>query len=124
MTINSKEETLAVRLMTADAQLRKWDTEGFCGNPYPTPQRSDSLDRKLSKRTLKKCDKDAEVHAASSLPLMASGRGAEGKDSVLFKGQGTENTTMLQGVYREHKLDFKIKLFWGVEGSTHGRTAK
>ena len=48
------------------------------------------------KRTLKKCDKDAEVHAASSLPLMASGRGAEGKDSVLFKGHATEGLTLIQ----------------------------
>lgn len=35
------------------------DTEGFCDNP-PPPKKV-NLDRKPSKRTLKNCDKDAEV---------------------------------------------------------------
>lgn len=55
-----QEAMFAVVLMTADAQLRK-DTDGFCDNPYSHPSKSNSLDRKLFKRTLKNGDKDAEV---------------------------------------------------------------
>jgi hypothetical protein len=48
--------------MTADSQLRK-DIEGFSDNPYlfPTTLRSNSLNRKPLRRTIKNCDKDAEV---------------------------------------------------------------
>lgn len=60
-TVKSKEAMFAVVLMTRDAQLRN-DIEGFCDNPCPHPTpKSNSLDRKLSKRNLKNGDKDAEV---------------------------------------------------------------
>lgn len=39
---------------------------------------------------------------------MASAGGVgvwEGKDTVLFKGQATESLTILERVYRQHKLD-------------------
>lgn len=42
------------------SQLSKRDTEGFCDHLFPPPK-STSLDRKPSKKTLTKCDKDAEV---------------------------------------------------------------
>jgi hypothetical protein len=46
--------------MTVNAQLRERDMEGFCDNLYPnpnssTPQKSNNLDRKPLKRTLKMC---------------------------------------------------------------------
>lgn len=71
-----------MRLMAEDVQLRKRDTEDFCDNPYlqSTPSKSNSLNRKPLKKTLKKWDR------------MLKCRG----DSVLFKGQATESLTTLQ----------------------------
>ena len=59
LTIKGKEATFKVVLMTVDSKLRKSDIEGFCDNTLLSPL--DNLDRKPSKRTLKNCDKDAEV---------------------------------------------------------------
>ena len=36
LTVKSRGVTFAVVSMTADAQLREGDAEGFCGNPYPS----------------------------------------------------------------------------------------
>lgn len=55
--------------------------------PTPASPQSESnvLDRKPSRRTLKQCDKGAEVVGVW-----------EGHHSVLFAGQATESLTMLQ----------------------------
>lgn len=84
--VESNYATLTMRLMAEDTQLRKRDTEDFRDNPYlpSTPSKSNSLNRKLLKRTLKKWDR------------MLKHR----EDSVLFKGQATESLTTLQWVYR------------------------
>jgi hypothetical protein len=61
LAVKDKEATFALVLMTADPQLRKRDIEGFW-QPLPHPiHKSNSLDRKPPKRTLKIFDKDAEV---------------------------------------------------------------
>lgn len=87
-----KKATFAVTLMIADAQLRKGCGRLLWQPLLPPPQKSNSLNRKPSKRTLKKCDKDAEVGAPQ---LMVSGRGAGGGLSSI-KGLATESLTMLQ----------------------------
>jgi hypothetical protein len=63
-----KVATFALALLTAESQLRKRDIEGFGGNPNspltcPTLSvcKHNSLHRKPSNRTLKRCDKDTEV---------------------------------------------------------------
>lgn len=63
LTLMGKEATFEVVLLTADSQARKTVTEGFYDDPYlPHPlHKSNSSDRKLSKRTLNNCNKDAEV---------------------------------------------------------------
>lgn len=67
MAVKDKEATFVQVLMTIDSQLRKRHTEGFCDNPYPhppptpTPPKSNSLDRKPSKRTLNIFYKDTAV---------------------------------------------------------------
>lgn len=73
----------------------------ICHNPYilSTPK-SNSLDRKLSKRILKNCHKDA-LH--NWWPL--AGVWVE-KDSVFFKGLSTGSLIMLQRVYGQHRLEF------------------
>ena len=60
-TVKGMEATFAVVSMTADSQLRKRDTEGFCDNHSLPLKKGNSLDRKPSKRTLKKYAKYAEV---------------------------------------------------------------
>lgn len=56
--------------MTAHSKLGKSGIECFFGNPYPhhtcTPPKSNSLDRKPSKRILKNCDKNAEVYLSTT----------------------------------------------------------
>lgn len=50
--------------MTSDTQLRNRDIESLCDKLYPLaphPSKSNSLNRKPMKSTLKRCDKDAEV---------------------------------------------------------------
>ena len=37
LTVENKETAMTVISMTADAQLRKRDMEGFCDNFYPNP---------------------------------------------------------------------------------------
>lgn len=79
---------------------------------------SNSLDRKLLKRTLKNCDRDAE---ASSPQLLASGRVRE--DSGFFKALAFRSLTMLHWVSGQHKLNLWflyggccllfLFLFWG-----------
>lgn len=61
-------------------------------NPPTLPQRkSKGLDRKPL-RILERCDKDAEVSSLNGWLLEVA---QEGKNSVLFKEQVTENLTML-----------------------------
>lgn len=62
LTVESKEYTFAVILMTTDAHVRGKIIEDLFDNPNPdTFTKANSLYRKLSKRTLEKYDKDAEV---------------------------------------------------------------
>lgn len=73
-------------LMIDDAQLRGRDIEGFCDDPFLQPnhfpQRDNSLNRKPSKKkTLRKCDKDAEVGLAQ---IDGLGWGAGGKCTIYF----------------------------------------
>jgi hypothetical protein len=63
-----KDATFGVVLMTVDSLLRKRDIEGFCHKPQPQHlplpphvQKSNGLDKKLLKRSLKNCDRDAEM---------------------------------------------------------------
>ena len=64
LPVKDMETTFALASMSADSQLRKRDIEGFCDNPYPPPcKKYKSLNRRLSKRTLKNCDKNAEVYS-------------------------------------------------------------
>lgn len=49
-------------LLTVDSLLRVRVFEGFCGSPQPP--KSNSQDRKLLKRVLKNCNKDAEVYSS------------------------------------------------------------
>ena len=61
LTVLKEQIVFTAISMTADAQLRKRDIEGFW-QPLPHPiHKSNSLDRKPPKRTLKIFDKDAEV---------------------------------------------------------------
>jgi hypothetical protein len=59
LAVKSKEATFAVTLLTTDTWLRGRDVEGFCDNPQH--QKSSSLDRKPSKRALKKCNGDIDM---------------------------------------------------------------
>lgn len=65
MTVKNEEATFAVESMTASAQLRKRNMEGFCDLPSPPlsnhPQKSNSLTNEPLERTLKSCDKNTEV---------------------------------------------------------------
>lgn len=63
LTTESKEATFAVSSMTPNAQLRGREIKGFWDNPYPhsLSKKGNSLDRKPSKRALKKYDENADV---------------------------------------------------------------
>jgi hypothetical protein len=66
LTVKDKEATFAVVLMTTDSQLRKREI-GLFDNPYLpipsySPQKSNSLDRKPLRRTLKSCEKHSLPH--------------------------------------------------------------
>lgn len=56
--------------MTADAQWRGRDMEGFCDNLYshqnPSPPQSKRLDKNPPKRTLKKGDMDTKVSLSTT----------------------------------------------------------
>lgn len=66
LTVKGKESTFVVGPMTAYS-VEKQFIESFSDDSYRHltqthhPQKSNSLDIKPSKRTLKSCDKDAEV---------------------------------------------------------------
>lgn len=62
------EAAFALISLIADTQLRRKDIEDFCANlyppiqpPHPHHQISNNLVSKLPKRTLKKCDRGAEM---------------------------------------------------------------
>ena len=68
--------------MTSDTQLRKWDIEGFCDNPYSHLHTNTkisniiSLDRRTLKRTVKIV---MRIMKCSSPHLITSGRGMSGE---------------------------------------------
>lgn len=88
LTVEGKEATFAVVLVTANSQWREGDIQGFCDNsfPYlPHPAKGNSLHRKL---ILKNFDKDADVY----LPIINGfwwGVGGEGLSVI--KGLTTGN---------------------------------
>jgi hypothetical protein len=53
--VKDKEATLTVTLMTADAQLRKRDMDGFCDKPYsyptPTPKKKQSRQKAVKENS-------------------------------------------------------------------------
>lgn len=61
LTEKDKKPTFALLLVMTNSQLRKRDLEDMEDNPPLLHKKSNSLDRKLSKRTLKSYDKDVEV---------------------------------------------------------------
>lgn len=62
LMVKVKKATFAMILMTVNSQLRNRDLDGFCDYTYShSPRKSNKLDRKHSKRTLKNCDKYAKV---------------------------------------------------------------
>jgi hypothetical protein len=84
----------------------KWNSTGYGSLLWqpllsppspPPPKKSNSLDRKSPKRTLKECDGEAEAQLST---MVASGGGGDGEDSVLLKGQPTGSLTMPQWMYR------------------------
>lgn len=83
--------------MTIDAQLKNRNIEDICDNPLAlmTLSQTNSLKRKLSKRTLKTM---VGMLNYTSPQLVASGgsRVQMEKDSVLFRGLTTESLTILQ----------------------------
>lgn len=81
LTVRSKETTLAVVLMTTDAQLGKRNMRGSHDNPQlhpPKQQPEQETSEENSSTVIKmfKCD---------SPRLLASGRGMGGKDPVLVR---------------------------------------
>lgn len=60
LTEKDKKPTFALLLVMTNSQLRKRDLEDMKENSYLSTK-SNSLDRKLSKKTLKSYDKDVEA---------------------------------------------------------------
>ena len=85
LIVMSKEPTFIMTLMMANTELRRKDMEDSYDNLYSLSYpclKSNSLDKKSLKRTLRKCDQDAK---SSSLQSVALVEVWEMKDSVLFQ---------------------------------------
>lgn len=93
LTVKSEEVIFALPSVTAGVQLRKMELEGFCDD------KSNSRIGSHRRELFKKCDKEADSIHLSAIERLRPGAW-EGKGSVLFKGQTTESSTMLQRVDR------------------------
>lgn len=115
LTVKGKEGSFATVLMTADPQLRKRDIGGFCDNTYPyLPPwlQSNSLDTKPLKRTLRNCDRVAEVkHYSGSFWWAGSG----GRTRFSLRGWPVSLWATQIGLF----FSFFF-FFWGV-GDSKGR---
>lgn len=90
------EAPFAMVLTVADTKLGGRENPCLSAPPpFPTSQtKGTSLNnRNPWKRSIRKCDKEGE---GGSLPLIASGGVQEGNDSVLPKGQASEDLIMFR----------------------------
>lgn len=99
------------------------DIEGFCDNPFP--QQNNALDRKTPKRTLKNCDKGAEVWF-STIDGYWWGWGCgvvvgwvRGRKIVSFKGPGYRESDRASATLWTAQIELS-KIFWFFFGGDQG----
>lgn len=98
LTGKSEESSLALISITSDAQLHRWFLWRPLCQPSPLAKECNSLNRKISKRTLKNVWYGYYSVALHNWWLPK--RVQEGNDSVLFKEQVNESLTTLQWIHR------------------------